>query len=191
MARMVDSAERRRLTNALFRAIVPLAELERTIATGRPGTPMPAFAIEHGGTLSPAQIQVLAYEIKGTRYRVEKADPGRTEVTVVADPAGIEPKWSAPEKPPANAPSYLASETEGKRATDGLEKIRRSTFATACAACHGEHGEGTRAAGAINDAAFLGLASDQFLRRLIITGRTDLKMPNYATPSIAPRILSP
>lgn len=179
------------LNDGLFRAIVPLAELERTIAKGRPGTPMPAFAIEHGGTLTSAQIQMLAYEIKGTRYRVKKGDPEKTEVTVAADPAGIEPIWRSPQQPPANAPSYLASEMEGKRATDSVEKTRRSTFATACAACHGELGEGTRAAGAINDAAFLGLASDQVLRRLIITGRPDLKMPDYAGSANRPKDFQP
>ena len=34
--------------------------------------------------------------------------------------------------------------------------------------------------GAINDRAFLALISDQALRRIIITGRHDLGMPNYA-----------
>ena len=36
-------------------------------------------------------------------------------------------------------------------------------------------------AGAINDVAFLALTSDQTLRRIIITGRPDLKMPDYAS----------
>jgi mono/diheme cytochrome c family protein len=34
-------------------------------------------------------------------------------------------------------------------------------FAAACADCHGVHGEGTEAGGAINDPAFLALMSDQ------------------------------
>jgi mono/diheme cytochrome c family protein len=53
-------------------------------------------------------------------------------------------------------------------------------FARACAGCHGEQGQGTNEAGAIRDPAFLGLVSDQLLRRLIITGRPDLGMPDYA-----------
>jgi mono/diheme cytochrome c family protein len=53
-------------------------------------------------------------------------------------------------------------------------------FAAACADCHGVHGEGTEAGGAINDPAFLALMSDQVLRRYIITGRLDLGMPNFA-----------
>jgi len=52
-------------------------------------------------------------------------------------------------------------------------------FARACADCHGSQGEGDDA-GAVNDRAFLELVSDQALRRLIITGRPDLGMPNYA-----------
>lgn len=52
-------------------------------------------------------------------------------------------------------------------------------FADACAGCHGENGQG-ESAGAINEVAFLSLISDRALRRLIITGRPDLGMPDHA-----------
>ena len=57
-------------------------------------------------------------------------------------------------------------------------------FARACAGCHGPNGAGGErdgvVASAINVPAFLALISDQALRRIIITGRPDLGMPNYA-----------
>ena len=61
-------------------------------------------------------------------------------------------------------------------ATQG-EKV----FAAACATCHGEQGEGIDgAAGAVNNPALLSLVSDTLLRRIIITGRPDLEMPDFA-----------
>ena len=45
---------------------------------------------------------------------------------------------------------------------------------------HGQHGHGDATQGPINDAAFLTLASEQMLRRIVITGRSDLGMPNCA-----------
>jgi cytochrome c oxidase cbb3-type subunit III len=59
----------------------------------------------------------------------------------------------------------------------------KTTFARACSGCHGQHGEGGDGAGPINDPAFLALTSDQELRRIIITGRPDLDMPDYAGTS--------
>ena len=54
-------------------------------------------------------------------------------------------------------------------------------FAQACGDCHGADGKGDAdVAGAVNDPDFLALASDQMLRRIIITGRADLGMPNFA-----------
>ena len=44
----------------------------------------------------------------------------------------------------------------------------------------GAEGQGAEEAGAINDRAFLALISDQALRRVIITGRRDLGMPDYS-----------
>jgi cytochrome c oxidase cbb3-type subunit 3 len=169
------------LHDALFRAIIPIDDLERTVAKGRAGTPMPAFAIEHGGTLTPAQIQVLVYEIKGIRYKmVEKVESGKKSVTIVADAQGLAPKWGPPEPTPTNAPSYLVADTQRQLASDAVDQIRKTTFARACAGCHEDRGQGGEKAGAINGHAFLSLTSPQILRRLIITGRPDLKMPDFA-----------
>jgi cytochrome c oxidase cbb3-type subunit 3 len=71
-------------------------------------------------------------------------------------------------------PAYAVPETKGD-AKRGAE-----VFAKACAGCHGPDGKGTKSMGAINEPAFLSLASEQFFRRIIITGRSDLGMPNCA-----------
>lgn len=141
------------LNDPLFLAIVPDNVIESVIRGGRPGTLMPAFAEDKGGTLTAGQVHALA--------------------------VGLKSHW--PPAPPkgVNLPPYSVV-TNAKR-DDSAAAIQRgaSAFERACAGCHGTNGEGD-SAGAIADPAFLALISDQALRRLIITGRPDLEMPNYA-----------
>src|SRR5262245_4471456 len=177
------------LNDPLFRAIVPEKELKAVISKGRrsasgtdrdPRTPMPAFAREQGGTLSPEQIQVLVYEIKGIPYWVGKGEVVRADKGT-APPSGRKvehrsPAWKIPPAPPKDTPPYLASKT-------GDSKRGARVFGNACAMCHGKAGTGGQVAGVeltINDTAFLALVSDKALRRIVITGRPDLGMPNYA-----------
>jgi mono/diheme cytochrome c family protein len=142
------------LNDALFLSIVPDDELERVIAAGRPGTPMAAFARQVGGPLTEAQVKTLA--------------------------GGLKDRWKSAGKIPAEMPPYLApQDNPASRSPEGLARGEKA-FARACAVCHGAHGEGTGKVGAISDPAFLGLISDQALRRLVITGRPDLGMPNFA-----------
>jgi mono/diheme cytochrome c family protein len=89
---------------------------------------------------------------------------------------GLKEHWSGPKKELTGVPYY----TRPRWAPPGDPGRGKAVFLRACARCHGGDGHGTRAAGAINDPAFLGLISDQALRRLIITGRPDLGMPDYA-----------
>jgi cytochrome c oxidase cbb3-type subunit III len=141
------------LNDAIFLTIVSDKELLRVIRDGRPGTPMAAFSREHGGPLTEAQVEALA--------------------------AGLKPRWKSKVDEQLSLPPYQAERDASSSSTD--EPTTGTTaFARACAGCHGEHGEGTSDAGSINDGAFLGLISDQALRRLIITGRPDLGMPNFA-----------
>ncbi len=163
------------LNDSLFRAIVPEEELTRVISIGRPGTPMPAFARENGGSLTAAQIRVLVDEIKGTHRK-----PG-------ANVTG----WGVPKSPPENVPSYLMGKAASERTSDAYEQIRKTTYARACADCHGDHGQGGDEAGPINDPALLSLTSDQALRRLIITGRSDLGMPDFADAEGRPADFKP
>jgi mono/diheme cytochrome c family protein len=177
------------LNSPLFRAIVSEADLERVIREGRKGTPMPAFAQESGGTLSPVQIQVLVHEIKGIPYKIvgESASQSLSaekfsveQVSSASAPGAIALSWAAYESPPVGALAYLLPESKSPRTSEEIEKIRLTTFARACAGCHGDHGQGAERAGAVDDGSLLALMSNQFLRRVVITGRTDLGMPDYA-----------
>lgn len=169
------------LRDPLFRASVPERELERVISAGRPGTPMPAFALANGGTLTPRQIQVLVHTIKGVPAATPNQLTGSERSTERAgDVEEVAPQWGPPEPIPKTAPSYLRSESKSTRTSIEFEQVRKTVFTRACAACHGEDGRGGPEAGAINDPSFLALISDQALRRLIITGRADLGMPDYA-----------
>ncbi len=78
----------------------------------------------------------------------------------------------APNPPPAGIPPYagpLGSAAAGQAA-----------FGVFCASCHGADGSGGKA-GSVIDPAFLGLASDQYLRTIAIAGRSDLGCPDFAS----------
>jgi cytochrome c oxidase cbb3-type subunit III len=141
------------LNDPLFLALVPDLVLEQVITAGRPGTPMPAFARGNGGTLTDAQVKALA--------------------------GGIKLRWGVTGQKTDNAPPYQASGA-------GSSERGASVFAQSCAVCHGDNGRGVpkdrRQVRVINDPVFLALISDQALRRIIITGRPDLGMPDYAGP---------
>jgi mono/diheme cytochrome c family protein len=177
------------LNDSLFRAIISEKDLEQVITSGRPGTPMAAFARERAGTLTAAQIRVLIYEIKGIRYKVVSFPGGSSPTVEVArDPQGVMPKWGMPTPRPEDVPRYALE--PGGDAKRGMQ-----VFARACARCHGDHGQGEKTGGrwvrTIHDPVFLSLISDQALRRYAITGRPDLGMPDYAgktgrTPDFKP-----
>jgi mono/diheme cytochrome c family protein len=180
------------LKDALFLAIVPDEVLLQVITAGRPGTLMPAFARSAGGPLTEAQVKVLA---EGLKPRWGQSG---------GPPEGV-PAYSLPEQRPTPKPQEKPTDAprpEKIGAPKGVEKIGEpkgleklappprtdgaQVFARACAACHGQRGEGVQdgneRTGTLNDPVFLSLISDQALRRLVITGRSDLGMPNYAEP---------
>ncbi|HTU26778.1 MAG TPA: c-type cytochrome [Pirellulales bacterium] len=146
------------LNDPIFLAIVQPGDLLDVIQGGRRGTLMPAFSRERGGVLTDEQIAALA--------------------------VGIKPYWSGRPKAeneqalPADLPRYAAGASETAGATDAAER-GKELFGTACAKCHGKEGK-DGGAGSINDADFLALISNQALRRIIITGRPDLGMPNFS-----------
>jgi cytochrome c oxidase cbb3-type subunit III len=149
------------LNDRLFMTIVPDDELLKVIRDGRPGTPMPAFARERGGTLTHEQVQALA---TGLKQRWQPLPPNARPAGLPPYAAAAQQTRSAPRRP--LEPSHLKQTAE--------------RFSQACGNCHGEDGQGG-SAGAIAVPAFLALISDQELRRIIITGRADLKMPSYAS----------
>jgi mono/diheme cytochrome c family protein len=168
------------LNDPLFRAIVPLAALEKTLSDGRPGTAMAVFAHKNGGTLTAAQIQVLVHEIKGIAYRIVEEDAnGKVKTHIVADEKGDTPKWGIVKPAPASTPAYDLPQKSGD-AKNGAK-----LFAQACSRCHGDNGTGIprpdkSLKNRINEPAFLALISNQALRRIMITGRSDLGMPDYS-----------
>jgi mono/diheme cytochrome c family protein len=144
------------LNDPLFLALVSKEELETVIAHGGKGTLMPAWSQPSGGSLTAEQIASLVEGIKGREWGGEASKVTKTI--------------------PSDAPPLLPKSDANGNAERG-EKI----FAVACATCHGEKGEGIKnSAGAINNPAMLSLMSNMLLRRIIITGRTDLKMPGFA-----------
>src|SRR5262249_528445 len=145
------------LNDPLFRAIVSAIDLEKVLNQGRPGTPMPPFLQDNGGPLTAVQIQVLISEIKGL---------------------GIAPRWGPVPAAPTTIPPYALPEASGN------EQQGAKLFAQNCSACHGPNGEGIlekdKRKNKINEPAFLALISNQAIRRIVITGRPDLMMPNYS-----------
>jgi cytochrome c oxidase cbb3-type subunit 3 len=99
---------------------------------------------------------------------------GLTPAQVEAIITGIRARWGrATTQPAGPLPSYVAT---GKRWN---QTAGASVYARTCAVCHGPNGEGTEKVGPLNSPAFLALISDQALRRIVITGRPDLGMPDY------------
>jgi len=180
------------LNDPIFRAIVSEKELEAVISKGRrsasdtdrdPRTPMPAFARKRGGTLSAVQIQVLVYEIKGIRYRIEREGENyNARVELVKDDRGKTPAWGVTPRPANLNVSSMREAYLNPKTGDSKRGAR--VFGNACAMCHGNAGKGRKVDGVevltINNPAFLALVSDKVLRRIAITGRPDLGMPNYA-----------
>jgi len=70
-----------------------------------------------------------------------------------------------------NAPTYKAM-------LHGDPAAGQKVFATYCADCHGDKGEGGDVSGALIDPSFLALISDQNLRSIVIAGMNP-DMPNF------------
>ena len=174
------------LNDPLFRAIVPEEELAGILTKGRKKTLMPAFARENGGVLTAAQIRVLEDEIKGIPYRiVRKQESGLAKAEVVAGcRAESLRQWGMPAKPPEGVPSYLEPSASSSVSGAGNKERGALVFARACAACHGNHGQGiaqgSKTVRTIHDPVLLALMSNQVLRRYAITGRPDFAMPSYS-----------
>jgi mono/diheme cytochrome c family protein len=144
----------RPLNDALYLALVGPDRLQQIVAQGVPGTTMPGFAAGAGGALTEAQINALVGEMLKRWGRPLQASEGPLPPY---DAAGAVDHGSGPGNP------------------DQGSKV----FADACARCHGPDGNGGDKGGAVVDAAYLALVSDQALRTAVIAGRTDLGMPDW------------
>lgn len=143
------------LNDKIFLKIIPQDELDMVINDGRNDTLMPAFGRKHpGGQLTPEQVFVLS--------------------------GGLRAQWGGEPDVKAPLPDYTESDALDHGSKPGGVAAGQKAYNTACAMCHGSSGQGTKLAGAISRPAFLTLISSKALRRIIITGRPDLGMPNFA-----------
>lgn len=144
------------LADPLFLTIVPEEQMLRVVTDGRSGTPMPAFARQNQGALTEQQIKILV--------------------------TGIRQRWTKGDLPAAKPPEYLVAADAEPASAAAVERGSK-LFAQACAICHGTDGkteDPDAKPGGLNNPALLTLISNQALRRIIITGRHDLGMPNFA-----------
>jgi mono/diheme cytochrome c family protein len=85
--------------------------------------------------------------------------------------AGIR-NWARPDQlTGADLPPYSAAAGDAARG--------ESAYGEYCARCHGADGEGGPNGGSVVDDSYLALVSDQSLRTSVISGRTDLGMPDW------------
>ncbi len=95
-----------------------------------------------------------------------------TDAQVDALVAGLVSSWGKGEPVKTSGlPPYAAPPGDAERG--------KAVYAAACAACHGPDGKGGTKGGSLVDASFLALVSDQYLRTVVIAGRTDLGMPDW------------
>jgi cytochrome c oxidase cbb3-type subunit III len=118
--------------------------------------------------------QVIANGVPGTLQPAFAQSAGGTltdeQVDALVD--GLLEKWGGA-KPlrPAELPSYAAPPGNAARG--------KAVYTAACAGCHGADGQSAQSGGAITDASYLSLVSDQYLRTTVIAGRADLGMPDW------------
>lgn len=156
------------LNDPLFLAVASDDMLQRTIADGRPNGLMPAFSKNNGGPLGADGIKSLVHAMRA--------------------------RWGRPEPDPrvAQMRRYLSAADAGRSPIEGDPAAGRRKFRTACASCHGDRGQGKpKKAGPLHDPSFLALTSDAMLRRMVITGRPDLKMPSFRSGKHRPSSFEP
>ena len=147
---------------------------------GKDGKLGPAPPLNDAVFLAIAPEDELAMVIAGGRKGTEmpafaKEQGGTlTAEQVQALAVGLRKQWGDAAVQKKTWPPYVVPCEKGD-ADHG-----KAVFARVCAACHGQEGHGKDRHGPINDPAFLTLASEQVLRRFVITGRADLGMPNCA-----------
>ncbi len=127
-------------------------------------------------TLAPRDRlrQVIADGIPNTLQPARTRGEGGqlTDAQIEALVTGLVEKWGKPSPVPAGSlPAYAAPAGSADRGQD--------VYAAACAACHGPSGKGGTKGGAIADASYLALVTDQYLRTTVIAGRVDLGMPDW------------
>ena len=118
---------------------------------------------------------VVANGVRGTSMPAFAQNAGGllTDEQINAITSGIFSRWERKGiLDGANPPPYAAKTTAD--AAHG-----EIVFGAYCASCHGSEGGGTQKGSAITNDSFLALVSDQGLRTIVITGRPDLRAPDW------------
>jgi len=118
---------------------------------------------------------IVAKGVRGTSMPAFAQSAGGmlTEQQIEVITRGIFSRWGRNQVLDGyNPPSYA-----GKAA--GNVDHGQLVFGTYCASCHGSEGGGTRKGSAITNDSFLALVSDQGLRTIVITGRPELRAPDW------------
>ncbi len=142
------------LNDPLYQRLVSDDTLRQVIRNGVPATSMPAFVDTAGGSLTAEQIDVLV--------------------------VGMRSQWARPQQfDNVDLPPYSLQDATAKGSGSGNPQRGADSYKTYCAQCHGEGGRGGDKAGSIVDQNYLAVVSDQSLRTIVITGRPDLKKPDW------------
>jgi mono/diheme cytochrome c family protein len=155
------------LNDALYLSFIPDDALRQVITQGMPGTNMPAFSQQAGGSLTDKQIELL---ISGMRAQWSKPD----EFKGVAIP----PYSNTVAKQGGGADTPIINANQVDYWSSAAAQRGAIAYQTYCARCHGANGTGG-SAGSIVDRNFLNLVSDQELRTTVVVGRADLGMPDW------------
>jgi len=95
-----------------------------------------------------------------------------TDQQVDAIVQGLRQHWARPDALAGAPPSYAG-------AAPGDAQRGAQVYGTFCASCHGPEGKGGAKGSSIVDGSYLGLASNQELRTVVICGRPDLNAPDW------------
>jgi mono/diheme cytochrome c family protein len=128
------------------------------------------------------------------------SDPFLRDTITHGRPGRRMPAWGAGGLRPAEIEALVAhvrslgdgapapAETEPRRWVDANAAAGTELYASACASCHGERGEGKEGP-ALANPRFLAAASDRYLVESVRRGRRGTSMPAFGSPSPQHRVL--
>lgn len=118
--------------------------------------------------------EVIANGVPGTLQPAfaQSAGGTLTDAQIDALVNGLLERWGV-------AKPLKSTELPSYSAPPGNAARGKAVYATACAGCHGPDGKSGHSSGAITNASYLWLVSDQYLRTTVIAGRADLGMPDW------------